>query len=106
MFSLFKRNNSESIFVNDIDHLIGKINLVDIREPQEVKLGTIKTAKNIPMGDLLSHPSHYLKKEETYYLMCQSGMRSARTVAELKKLGYQVINVKDGFGTYSGKFRQ
>lgn len=106
MFSLFKRNDSESILVNEIDDLIGKINLVDIRESEEVKFGTIKTAKNIPMGSLLDNPSQYLKKEESYYLMCQSGMRSARTVAQLKKLGYKVVDVKGGFSAYSGKFRK
>lgn len=106
MFSLFKKSDTESILVNEIDNLIGKINLIDIREPEEVKFGTIKTAKNIPMGSLLNNPSQYLKKEENYYLMCQSGMRSGRTVGQLKKLGYKVINVKGGFGAYSGKFRQ
>lgn len=106
MFSLFKGNDLESIFVNEIDDLIGKINLVDIREPEEVRFGTIKTAKNIPMGSLLSNPSLYLKKEEVYYLMCQSGMRSARTATQLKKLGYKIINIKDGFGAYSGRFKQ
>lgn len=37
MFDFFKRDNSKVIHVNDLDNLIGKIELVDIREPYEYK---------------------------------------------------------------------
>lgn len=39
-------------------------------------MGSLKTAKNIPMGNLLTNPGKYLLKDKTYYLMCQSGARS------------------------------
>ena len=53
MFGLFNKNSAKVINVNDIDNLIGKIDLIDIREPFEYRGGSIKTAKNIPMGQLL-----------------------------------------------------
>lgn len=103
MFSFLKKDY-HTIFVNELDDLIGKINLIDIREPGEVRFGTIQTATNIPMGNLLEHPDKHLKKDQTYYLMCQSGMRSARATSALKKVGYNVINVKGGYGAYGGKY--
>lgn len=102
MFSLFNKNIEDTIGVNDLDKLIGTIDLIDIREPYEFTGGHIKTAKNIPMGELVAHTDQYLNKDKKYYLMCQSGMRSSRTVSTLKKADYQVINVKGGMGAYTG----
>ncbi len=103
MFSFLKREINDVVDVKDIDALIGNINLIDIREAYEFQGGSIKSAKNIPMGDLLNQPERYLKKSEKYYIMCQSGMRSSRTVSTLQKAGYDVVNVKGGMGSYRGK---
>lgn len=62
MFGFFNRNNGKVVNVNDIDNLIGKVEIIDIREPYEYSGGTIKTSKNIPMQTLLSNPDKYLKK--------------------------------------------
>ena len=94
--------DSKVINVNDLDNLLGSINLIDIREGFEVSFGTLKGAKNIPMGELLTSPDEYLNREEEYYIMCQSGMRSARTVSMLSDIGYKVINVGGGRGSYIG----
>ena len=106
MFEFLKRNNDKVVHVNDMDALLGKVELIDIREPYEVKSGTLKTAKNIPMGTLLDHPEKYLSKEKTYYIMCQSGGRSGRTCGILTKQGYEVINVAGGMGSYVGTNRK
>lgn len=50
MFEFLKRDNRKLINVNELDNLIGKIELIDIREPYEYNSGSIKTAKNTPMG--------------------------------------------------------
>ena len=67
MFGFFNRNSGKVVNVNDIDNLIGNIELIDIREAYEYKEGSIKTAKNIPMQTLLSNPDKYLKKDKEYY---------------------------------------
>lgn len=102
MFDLFKKDDIEAVNVNDLDALIGKIALIDIREPYEYKTGKIKTAKNIPMANLLGEPDKYLDKQKTYYIMCQSGGRSLRTAKMLANRGYNVINVSGGMGSYVG----
>ncbi|WP_195988160.1 rhodanese-like domain-containing protein [Clostridium sp. D53t1_180928_C8] len=105
MFSFFNRNNGKSVNVNDIDNLIGKVELIDIREPYEYSRGTIKTSKNISMQTLLSNPDKYLKKGKEYYIICQSGGRSSRVCSELSKNGFDVTNVVGGVGAYLGKHR-
>lgn len=68
MFDFLKKETSKVIHVNDIDNLIGKVELIDIREPYEYQSGSIKTAKNIPMGTLLGNPEKYLIQGKTYYV--------------------------------------
>ncbi len=106
MFGLFKAEQGNVVNVNDIDDLLGKIELIDIREPYEVQGGTLLTAKNIPMGNLLNNPGKYLIQGKTYYIMCQSGARSARTCRFLQGQGYDVINVSGGMGSYVGTKRK
>lgn len=105
MFEFLKRNAGNVININDMDNVIGKAEIIDIREPYEFRGGSLKTAKNIPMGQLLENPGKYLDKEKEYYIMCQSGARSSRTCAALTKHGYKVINVSGGMGSYAGTKR-
>ncbi len=102
MFDFFKRQESKVINVNDMDSLLGKIELIDVRENYEYKGGSLKGAKNIPMGELLGNPDKYLKKDKEYYIMCQSGSRSRRACGMLLKQGFNVVNVAGGFGSYVG----
>lgn len=106
MFGFITREERKTIHVNDIDDLIGTIEIVDIREPYEYNTGSLKTAKNIPMGNLLSEPSKYLNKNKPYYIMCQSGGRSGMACRELQNQGFDVINVGGGMGSYVGTKRK
>lgn len=105
MFDFFKKDDSKTIHVNDMDDLIGKVEIIDIREPYEYKSGSLNTAKNIPMGNLLSSPEKYILKDKTYYIMCQSGARSRSATSILSKQGFNVINVAGGMGSYVGTKR-
>lgn len=106
MFDFLKREQGKVINVNDIDDLLGRIDLIDIREKYEYANGSIKSAKNIPMGDLLNDPEKYLNKNKEYYIMCQSGGRSARATSILSRQGFDVINVAGGMGSYVGTKRK
>ena len=99
MFNFFGRETVKSVHVNDLEQLI------DIREPYEFAGGSIKTAKNIPMGELLAAPEKYITKDKTYYIVCQSGGRSAQAASVLAKQGYDVVNVSGGVGSYAGAQR-
>jgi rhodanese-related sulfurtransferase len=106
MFGFLKKEQGKVINVNDMDNLIGKVDLIDIREKYEYANGSIKSAKNIPMGDLLNAPDKYLNKDKEYYIMCQSGGRSSRACNILSSKGFNVVNVAGGMGSYVGTKRK
>ncbi|MBD7907690.1 rhodanese-like domain-containing protein [Sporosarcina gallistercoris] len=73
---------------------------VDVRTPGEYKGRHVKEFKNIPLNDLGKRMSELDKDKETY-VICQSGMRSARAAGMLKKAGFSdVINVKGGMSAW------
>ncbi len=100
MFSFFENNSFETINVHDLYDKIGKVDLIDVREVYEFDSGHVPTAKNIPMGVILSNPEQYLNKDKEYHIICQSGARSLRTCNDLSEAGYKVINVAGGTGSY------
>ena len=73
------------------------INLIDVRSPLEFQDGHVDGAKNIPMAGLMFNTNEFLKKDETYYLMCWSGNRSYATYQDLESKGYKVVQVEGGF---------
>lgn len=105
MLNFLKRDVSKVIHVNDMDNLIGKVEIIDVREPYEFRSGSLRTAKNIPMGNLSANPEKYITKDKTYYIICQSGARSGILTRILTKQGYSVINVAGGIGSYVGTKR-
>ena len=92
-----------NINVNELEDIMDKINLIDIREKDEYALKSLKYTKNIPMHELLDNYEDYLNTDEEYYLICESGRRSFITAAELADAGYNVINVTGGTSGYYGK---
>ncbi len=106
MFPFFFKNTVNSINVNEIDSLLGKINLIDIREPYEYKSGHLPTAKNIPMDILLSEAEKRLDRSKEYHIICHSGARSSRACSILKEEGFNVINVSGGTGRYRGRLER
>lgn len=106
MFSFLTRNKVNSVSVNEIGNLIGKINLIDIREGYEYKNGHLPTAKNIPMGKLLQSPEKYLDASKEYHIICQSGGRSSGTCRKLKSKGFNIVNVAGGTGSYRGNLKR
>ena len=106
MFSFLTRNKVNSVNVSELGVLLGKINLIDIREPYEYKSGHLPTAKNIPMDKILSEPEKFLNMGKEYHIICQSGGRSSRACNRLKSLGFNVINVSGGTGRYRGSLQR
>ncbi|EMN7731179.1 TPA: rhodanese-like domain-containing protein [Bacillus thuringiensis] len=78
------------------------VNIVDVREVEEVAEGRIPEACNIPLR-LLEFRMHELNKNQEYIIVCRSGGRSARAVQFLESYGFQVINVVGGMLAWEGK---
>ncbi|WP_153125239.1 rhodanese-like domain-containing protein [Peribacillus tepidiphilus] len=77
------------------------LNIIDVREVNEVKEGKIPSAINIPLG-LLEFRMHELDKSKEYILVCRSGNRSGIAARFLEGQGFQVINMTGGMMNWEG----
>lgn len=75
--------------------------VVDVREKDEYARGHIPGAVNFPLSDLGSDFTK-LDKNTDYYLVCQSGGRSAMAAEFLSDQGFNVTNVMGGTGSWMG----
>lgn len=75
--------------------------LVDVRAPEEFKLGTIKGAVNIPV-DNLRERLDVIPKDKEVFIFCQVGLRGYLACRILMQKGYtNVRNLSGGYKTYS-----
>lgn len=78
-----------------------KVNIIDVREDDEVAKGKIIGAKHIPLGEITTH-LNVLDKKEHYYIVCTKGDRSGDAAERLIQLGYSATNVVDGMLGWKG----
>ncbi|TDL34227.1 rhodanese-like domain-containing protein [Jeotgalibacillus sp. S-D1] len=78
------------------------LNLIDVREDDEVAEGMIPEATHIPMGDVAMHLDD-LDDANEYILICRSGKRSENVGWFLHDHGYQVVNMTGGMLEYGGE---
>ena len=72
-----------------------QLSLVDVREVEEFEALQLEGAHNFPLSQL-ADTYVQLDKDQLYYVICKSGMRSARACQFLAEQGYEVINVQGG----------
>jgi rhodanese-related sulfurtransferase len=64
--------------------------VIDVCEPGEYAAGHIAGARNVPLAQLEAQlPSVVKNKAAPLILVCQAGVRSARALAQARKLGYE-----------------
>ncbi|OJH17339.1 rhodanese-like domain-containing protein [Bacillus obstructivus] len=78
-----------------------KLNLIDVREADEVAEGMIPEAKHIPMGEI-PESLDQLDQNVEYIMICRSGGRSARVCQFLQDNGYKVVNMEGGMLNWTG----
>lgn len=77
----------------------GQLSLVDVREIKEFKMLHLEGAHNLPLSQL-ADTYEQLEKDHLHYVICKSGMRSARACQFLAEQGYDVINVQGGMTAF------
>ena len=75
------------------------LSLVDVREAEEFEMLHLEDAQNLPLSQL-ADTYDQLDKDLLYYVICKSGMRSARACQFLAEQGYDVINVQGGMTAF------
>ena len=88
-----------SISIKDLLSM-NNITIIDIRPNYEYQYGSIHSAINIPAIKLKNNPSKYLNKNETYYLLCQTGRQSLDIVNMLNIQGFRTVNIIGGYNNY------
>jgi rhodanese-related sulfurtransferase len=78
--------------------------LLDVREPYEWAAGHAPAANHIPMAQL-SHRASEIPRDDTVYVICRSGVRSARVVQALTEAGWQAVNVGGGMQDWAAAGR-
>ncbi len=76
-----------------------QLSLVDVREVEEFEALHLEGAHNLPLSQL-TDTYDQLDKDLLHYVICKSGMRSARACQFLAEQGYEVINVQGGMTTF------
>ncbi|GIN87620.1 rhodanese-like domain-containing protein [Heyndrickxia sporothermodurans] len=79
-----------------------KLNIIDVREVDEVEAGKIPGAVNIPLGTIESRINE-LDKSAEYIMVCRSGGRSGRATEVLKGEGFNVMNMSGGMLAWEGE---
>lgn len=77
--------------------------LIDVRTPDEYKMGHIENSMNIPL-DRVEMIQNKIKDLNTpLFVHCQSGSRSAHATTLFKQMGYTQVKNIGGIASYKGK---
>lgn len=79
-----------------------KLELIDVREDEEVAQGMIPGAKHIRMGDIPMN-IHSFEDDKEYIFICRSGQRSENVCYFLHDHGVKVRNMVGGMLKWKGE---
>lgn len=83
-----------SIDTTTVSELEG-VHLIDVREEYEYVAGHAPTAVNVPLSVFTERLAE-VPRDETVYIICESGGRSAQATQWLEGQGYDAVNVLGG----------
>ena len=88
--------------IEDADSIVSRkaVTLLDVRTPEEFKMGHIEGFLNIPVDELREGLSK-LDKSKPVYVICQSGLRSYIASRILAGNGYEAYNFSGGYRFYA-----
>jgi rhodanese-related sulfurtransferase len=78
--------------------------LLDVREDDEWAAGHAPRATHIPLGQLGARTGE-LPVDEEIYVICRSGVRSARVTQALGGAGWRAVNVAGGMQDWAAAGR-
>ena len=69
--------------------------LIDVRRPDEFDTVRVPWARLIPLADLVERIDE-VPTDGTVYVICATGVRSAKAAAHLRSIGIDAVNVAGG----------
>ncbi|WP_349407758.1 rhodanese-like domain-containing protein [Pseudalkalibacillus sp. SCS-8] len=103
---LYQRRHLKTLTEEEFRSGYRKAQLIDVREAREFENGHILGARNIPLSQLRMRHKE-VRQDQPVYLYCESGMRTVRAAAILRKKGVKdLYNLKGGFKKWSGKVKK
>ena len=105
--SCAKSQDVKSISTTELKQLLSKekIQLLDVRTPDEVSQGFIKSAKfaNLFDANFYQKASAQLDKSKPVYVYCRTSNRSSAAAAILKEKGFNVYFLEGGYTQWKSK---
>lgn len=78
------------------------LNIIDVRENDEVANGVIPGAIHIPLGTIPERTND-LDPSTEYIVVCKGGVRSMKACEYLESQGFKVTNLEGGMMSYDGE---
>lgn len=80
------------------------IQIVDVREPNEVAIARMPNTVHIPLGEVLNRMDEIDPNRETV-VHCKGGVRSAKAIEALQRSGFKgnLLNLKGGITAWSNE---
>lgn len=78
------------------------LNIIDVREADEVAAGMISGAQHIPLGEVEERVGE-LDAEKEYHLVCRAGRRSEMACSILESHNIDTVNVEGGMTAWNGE---
>ena len=104
MLNSFFSNSEHDLNGHDFKHTYeqtAKAQLIDVRTRAEVASGTIVKAINIDVMSVdFATRIKKLNPDNTYFVFCRSGARSANAVKQLRAAGFIAYNLVGGIGSW------
>lgn len=101
MFRRSERRGPTQVDVHELERAIDAgAELLDVREPSEFRSGHVPGARLVPLSQVSKRGPGFEAKGPVY-VICASGMRSARAAALLRSSGIDAKNVRGGTSAWA-----
>jgi len=94
VWPMVTKGGGAALSTSDAVRLINhdKAVLIDVREPAEFAAGHAAGARNVPLNTLEGAKGLPTNKATPLVVVCATGARSSRAVAQLRKAGYSSVH--------------
>jgi rhodanese-related sulfurtransferase len=94
----------QEITASELAALGSAVLVLDVRENGEYAEAHLVGSTHIPMGEIADRVAE-VPREETLYVLCHAGGRSAKVTAYLEQQGFDAINVAGGISAWQAEGR-